>query len=92
MSITVESSAVSRLLVMELFYENYFVFITYKRWTLPHYIATIHKNYKDTTIDKAYHCFFKTLEQFADDLDTAKEICEVSNALIKKRRMSNNYV
>ncbi|CAG8611750.1 3814_t:CDS:2 [Gigaspora rosea] len=54
MSTTVESSAVSGLLAMEALYENYFIFINYERWSLPHYVATIRENCKYATKDNTY--------------------------------------
>ncbi|CAG8795673.1 35283_t:CDS:2, partial [Gigaspora margarita] len=41
-------------------------------------------------LDKAYHRFYKALGRFAGDPNTAKEVCDVSNALIKGRRVSKN--
>ncbi|CAG8756082.1 10675_t:CDS:2, partial [Gigaspora rosea] len=77
MSITVESSAVS----------------DFWRWSSSTKTILHSPPIKDDAAkDKTYHCFFKALEQFAGDPDTAKEICEVSNTLTKERRVSNNYV
>ncbi|RIB21997.1 hypothetical protein C2G38_2175029 [Gigaspora rosea] len=73
MSTTIESSAVLSLLAIEVPYENYFVLVAYERWSLPHYIATIRENYKYAAKDKAYLCFYKALERFSGDPNTAKE-------------------
>ncbi|CAG8749085.1 2360_t:CDS:2, partial [Gigaspora margarita] len=86
MSTVIKSSEVSSLLAIEVPYDNYFVLIAYERWSLSHYVATIRENYKYAVKDKAYHCFYKALERFAGDPDTAKEICDMSNTLIKERR------
>ncbi|CAG8824887.1 15779_t:CDS:2 [Gigaspora margarita] len=41
--------------------------------------------------DKAYLCFYKVLERFANDPNTPKEVCDVANSLIKEEGLNPQY-
>jgi hypothetical protein len=73
---------------MQVPYTNYFEIFPYKTWSLSHYEAWVfkHANKRSANIT-----FYKALNLISRDQQISKELCDFSQELLKKQKVSSIY-
>ena len=69
-------------------YAKYFELCSYENWSLHNYVSLIIDNYKNSDKRTAYSSFYTTLKNIINNLDMEREIRNVAQTLINRRKVS----
>ena len=69
-------------------YAKYFELCSYENWSLHNYVSLIIDNYENSDKRTAYSSFYTTLKNIINNLDMEREIRNVAQTLINRRKVS----